>query len=281
MKRFICILLTLSLALCLFGCGAGEKEKDNTGLEIADNAVIFFETKNDADCSLIHCSDKNVLIDSGEKNDAKKILKQLEELGINRIDMVIISHFDKDHIGGLIKMIDDIEIGKILHPKYIKDSEEAEKLFDKIDELQIEHSAISKDKTLDVGGINLALYPPKNDVYKEKQSNNSSMVVMAKIDGKKFLYTGDSQEERVQELLDSKVDFSADVLKLMYHGREVANEERYVSNISPSHTVITGDKDDKKVRKNIESLAHALGNYRYTSDGNIVFEIANDNLIVQ
>lgn len=278
MKKIICTILSIFLVFSFAGCGA-EKVEDNTPLP--QSSVTFFKTKNDADCSLIHHNDANILIDTGEKSDAKKILKQLEEQGIRRIDYVILSHFDKDHCGGLIKMIGEIEIGEILHPEYIKDSDETKKLFKTIDKEQIKHRSITKDHEIKAGDIDLSFFVAKKKEYAVKPSNNSSMVVMAKIDGKKFLYTGDCQEDRVQELLESNTNFDANVLKLMYHGREVANEERFIAKVNPEHTIITGDKDSKKTKKNIETLAHTLGNYRYTSDGNIVFEISNDNLIVK
>lgn len=281
MKKIISILLCISLALCLFGCGAGKENTDIAEESIADKFITFFKTKNDADASLIHCGDKNVLIDSGEKGDAKKILKQLEGNGIEKLDLVILSHFDKDHCGGLIKLIGEIEIAEIIYPEYIKDSDEVEKLFKKISEEQIEHKAITENDSIKLGDIVLSMDVAKQKEYEIKPSNNSSMVIMAQIDNAKILYTGDAQEERVQELIDSSTDYDADILKLMYHGREITNEERFVARVNPSHTVITGDKDDKKVRKNIEALAGVLGDYRYTSDGNIVYEIVNDNVVVK
>lgn len=277
MKKIISILLCIVLVLCLAGCGAKSPEVQESS---ASKSITFFKTKDDADCSLIHCGDKNVLIDTGEKGDAKKILKELEDKGINKIDLVILSHFDKDHCGGLIKMIGEIEIAEILHPSYIKDSDETKKLFKEIEKNNIDTRAITEDDKIKIGEIMLSMDVAKKDSYDIKPSNNSSMVIMAQIDNKKILYTGDCQEDRVQELLDSNKSYEADILKLMYHGREITNEERFIAKVSPEHTVITGDRDDKKVRKNIEALAHTLGDYRYTSDGNIVFEIA-DNIIVK
>ena len=78
--------------------------------------IIFFYV-GQADSSLIMAYDKTMLIDAGNNEDGKNIAKYIHELGINKIDYVVGTHSDEDHIGGLDDIIDSFEIGKIFMSK--------------------------------------------------------------------------------------------------------------------------------------------------------------------
>lgn len=278
-KRIIAVILSALMCFSLVSCSNQEIEKVENEVEARpQNSIVFFETDNDADSALISANGVNIMIDTGEKKDRKLILKKLEEMGVNKLDYLIFSHFDKDHIGGALKLLEEIEVGLVLHPNYVKDSEEAEKLFALIREKGIEEQAISLKDSIEVKGVKLSFIPAEKETYFEKESNNSSLIVKAEIDGIKALFMGDCQDERVEELLDSDNDFSADILKLMYHGREIENEKELVDRINPKYTVVTA-KDSKKTHKNIDSLN--LENVFFNQNGTIVFEIENSNINVK
>lgn len=280
MKKIISAVLCLVLCFSLFGCKANNDVKTETVNTLADNTVVFFETDNDADCALLKHNNKYILIDSGEKKDAKKITKFLLNNGIDTLDYIIFSHFDKDHCGGAIKMLKDIKVNKVLHPQYIKDSDETEKLFEILSENGVETQAIDQKQTIDIDGLSLLFLPAEKQTYLEKESNNSSLVVKATLLGKTILFTGDSQEERVAELISCNEDLNADILKLMYHGRAITNENELLALINPNYTIITGEKKNKKVKTNIENIKNNLGTYYFTSDGTIVFIITENDITV-
>lgn len=275
MKRIICILVSLLIMVSLLGCQA--KESKNISL-VPDTSIVFFETDNDADCALIKCDDISILIDTGEKDDGNTIVKYLQKNGISRLDYIIFSHFDKDHCSGALKILEKIKVNEVLHPKFVKESEETSELFSMLGEKYIRATEISDYNEFDLGSLCFKLYPAEKATYVENQSNNSSLVAMVEIQGVRALFTGDCQEERVQELIDSNEDFNADILKLMYHGREVNNEVELIEKIRPKYTVITADNDKKKVKKNIEKIGDSLGTYYFTGNGTITF-IINDGEI--
>lgn len=287
MKKIIYILLCVAMCLCLFGCSTNSDSSPATTEAVTEKAettnnasIVFFKTDNDADCALISYKNTNILIDTGEKGDGKDVAKYLEKNGITAIDCVIFSHFDKDHCGGALKLIEKVEIKEIIHPEYIKKSDETKKLFELVSQYQIADTSIAEDEEIEFDGIKIKLYPPQMNSYIEKESNNSSMVAMVEILGKKSLFTGDCEKARVEELIDYDIDFKADIFKLMYHGREVANESEFISKVTPSYTIITGDSDSKKVRENIDALSSSLGEYYYTCDGTVAFEITENSIQV-
>lgn len=275
MKKILCITISIIMLLTLFGCTVKQPMVE---AEPLGNAIVFFETDEDADCALITCNGYNILIDTGEKSDGRGIAKQLIKYGITSLDYVAFSHFDKDHCGGAIKVFEQIEVKNIIHPSYIKDSDEAKKLFEYINENQISHKAIEEKTELSLDELKLTVFPAEKSIYKEKESNNSSMVIKAEMLGFKALFAGDCQEERVEELLNSNEDFSADILKLMYHGREVQNEGEFLDRVKPKYTVITAE-NKKKNRENIERFKTKIGSYYFNDDGTIIFEIKDNQII--
>lgn len=265
----------------LGACGCAAQPADNYETTLDGSKIIFFKTDNDADCALISSNGSSILIDTGEKKDAYGIIKHLNRYGIYNLDMIVFSHFDKDHCGGAIKILEKITVEKIVHPEYIKNSKETTKLFALVEEMNIDDNTISCEDEWQIGDIKLNLYPPEKESYAVKQSNNSSLVVMAEVQGVKALFTGDCQESRIEELLNSDADFNADILKLMYHGREVKNEAELLDRINPEYTIITAESDKKKVRQNIETLGDKTGTCYYTCDDNVIFSIDNGSITAE
>ncbi len=278
MKKYLCALMSIVLCACLVGCGNSEKNEEQS-LVITESSIVFFETKNDADCALIKHSGRTILVDTGEKKDGKKIAEKLLDNGIDRLDMIIFSHFDKDHCGGALKIMEQISVEKIVHPQYVKDTDETEELFDFINENGIETLKISDEQSFNVGDIKLDFYPAQKTEYEKKQSNNSSLVFKVDIMGKTALFTGDCQDERLVELICYDDGMSADILKLMYHGRAVWCEEKLLDLVDPAYTVITAKKS-KETKKNIEHIASMLGEYYYSTECDIVFDLSGDEIVV-
>lgn len=278
MKKYFCVLLSVFICVCLVACGNSEKN-EKIELAISESSIVFFETKNDADCALIKHNGKAILVDTGEKKDGNKIAKKLIDNGINQLDMIIFSHFDKDHCGGALKIMEQVSVGQIVHPDYIKESDETEELFDFINEKGIETLTISEDKSISVGDIRLDFYPAKENEYNNKQSNNSSLVFKVNVLGKTALFTGDCQDERIAELIGYDKEMSADILKLMYHGREVWSEEKLLDIVDPTYTVITA-KENKKTKNNIERIKSMLGECYYSTNGDVVFDLSGDEITV-
>ena len=62
--------------------------------------------------------DAAIMIDTGENGDGEKLVKRLGELGVEKLDLLILTHFDKDHIGGADTIIEAIAIDRIVLPSY-------------------------------------------------------------------------------------------------------------------------------------------------------------------
>ena len=107
------------------GAGAGQAElMAGDGGNPALRVYCFSAGK--ADAMLLYTDNSAVLIDTGRKGFGKEILAYLEAEGISSLDKMIITHFDKDHVGGAAKLLHNIPIGEVLQSNYPKESEEYE-----------------------------------------------------------------------------------------------------------------------------------------------------------
>lgn len=75
---------------------------------------LFAGTKEDADCSILLSGDTCVVIDTGEEEDAPHILELLKDNKVEKINCLILTHPDKDHIGGASYLLDQIPVVQVL-----------------------------------------------------------------------------------------------------------------------------------------------------------------------
>ena len=93
-----------------------KKEEENYDFE------IYFFNAGKADAILLSKDNKYIMIDTGEEDLSNTILNYFKNNNITKLDYLIITHFDKDHVGSASKIIDNIEIGEVLESNYPKDS---------------------------------------------------------------------------------------------------------------------------------------------------------------
>lgn len=77
-----------------------------------------------ADALIVQTEDRVILIDTGEKDDGDEILQELKKRGIGRIDLLLVTHFDKDHVGGAADVMEQMEVASVWMPDYEGDRKE-------------------------------------------------------------------------------------------------------------------------------------------------------------
>ena len=107
----------LAFLLCLTTL-AGCTPAPTSGMDIYTFSI------GKADCSLLSFDGVHVLIDTGEEDDGDDIVRELRDLKVEKLDLVILTHFDKDHIGGFPEIADALPIDKVILPDYVRDSDQ-------------------------------------------------------------------------------------------------------------------------------------------------------------
>ena len=188
-----------------------------------------------ADSILIQNRKENILIDTGEKKHGDIIVNKLKVLGVNKIDYLILTHPDKDHIGGASKIIETFEIGEIFQSSFQKGSKAQSRMDKSIEEKKVKSIIPKKITEINIGNLNCTIYPSEQEGY--KKSNDYSLVVLIKDKNLNYLFTGDAEKERIDELL--KIDFpKIDLLKVPHHGRANSSSSKLIEKLSPTYAVI-------------------------------------------
>ena len=157
----------LLLLLCFSGCGK------------RDQMTVVFPKVGSADCAILMTEDATVLIDTGEDGDGDKILKLLSEYGRDRIDLMLISHYDKDHVGGADQILKALPVRRVIGSTSPKESEDYSEYLEALAAAGLSEEIPKEKMELSYGALKLTVYPPKEEVYPSDQRNNSSTAVSA------------------------------------------------------------------------------------------------------
>ena len=221
-----------------------------------------------ADATLLWGDGFAVLIDAGESEDADKILAFLARRGIRRLDALILSHYDKDHVGGAAGVLRGIEVGAIYGTYQTKESAEYDAYLTAASEAGLSPVIVRETTTLTFSALSLSLLPPKATEYGEKESNNSSLFVRAVYGDTALLFAGDAQEARIAELNEGD-GLECDFLKAPYHGSPVENLPHLLSLSRPRYAALTCSQKNPEDAGKVRMLEEAGATVYLTRCGNV------------
>lgn len=261
MKYIIALIIILAIILAIT---AFIKYKHNSGNY---NFKIYFFDAGKADAILISKDDKYLMIDTGEEKMGDKILKYFKDNNIKKLDYLIITHFDKDHVGSASTIIDNVEIGEVLQTNIGKDSVYYAKYLQSLDSKNIDPQIVERDKKIEFADLDVTVNGPTK-IYDKNESNNSSLIVSIKYDKTSFLLTGDAENGRLKDWLEQHND-TYDFVKIPYHGKYQKRIEDLIKSTNPQKVVITCSDDEGAEEDTLKVLKDHQVNYYLTKDGSI------------
>lgn len=235
----------LSMLFFLGGCTKA-KSREPSGEEIK---VTFFDVGK-GDAILIETANSRMLIDSGYDNTSRVILDYLKNQETAKLDYMVITHFDKDHVGGADRILDAVEVDTVLQPDYRSEGGQFAEYCAVMEQKGIQPEIVTETMRFSMDGADILIYPPQKKEY-EEEDNDFSLVISMTYRGNSFLFAGDSEKVRLQELLEqTEFELSHDVLKVPRHGKKEKNSEEFLAAVSPKAAVITCSEEmmpDKKI----------------------------------
>lgn len=267
--KFLCLIF-LCMPLLLSGCG--RQTPQNPGVRIT-----FFEVGK-GDAILIETQGHSVLIDSGYDNTSEVILNYLTERDIRRLDFMILTHFDKDHVGGADRILEAVEVGGVLQPDYESDSKQYLEYQETMKDKEMQAHLVTETERLTLDGADFLIYPPQQEEY-EEEDNDFSLVISMTYGNRSFLFAGDCEEERLGELLgQTEFVLCHDVLKVPHHGRKEKNTVEFLRAVSPRIAVFTCP-EEMPVEEDIYETLEKLGTEIYlTGKGTVTCLCDGDTL---
>ena len=249
----------------------------------ADNLKVNFINVGEGDCILIEAPNKiNILIDGGGTPQSnfdvgnKIVIPYLRRKGINKINLLVLTHPHLDHLEGLLPVIREFRVDMVLDSGLICDSSEYKEFLSLILKKGIPyHQAKAGDNFIFSNNLEIFLLNPlyDSDFYDESDFNNASIVVKLFYKNADFLFTGDIEEATEKKLLVWQNILQSDILKVGHHGSETSTNLEFLDKVNPSIAVITVGKNHfgHPSQKIIERLKDRnIQIYRTDENGTII-----------
>lgn len=227
MRKRVIIAIIIFLTLPLTSCN---KYKDLLSINIID--------VGQGDCILISTPEnKNILIDGGDENSERIIKSYLKKRKIKKLDIVIATHFDKDHIGSLDYIIDKFNIGKVYTSKDVDESQAYNNLIKSCRNKNLNFEILKKgDKIKITKDINIIVLNPS---YIQENKNLNSIAINLSYINMDFLFTGDCEESNEVDMINSYDLENVDFLKIAHHGSSSSSSDKFIKETSPDIAVIS------------------------------------------
>jgi len=252
---FNTVIAVLMLMLC--GCSVSGNVTSEESLppagEVREELKVYFFNAGKADASLVYNSKFAVLIDCGEKGFGKVIADKLDDLGIKKLDMLIITHFDKDHVGGAAKVLKSVTVDRVIQSNCPKDSEEYREYTDVLSEKGITPLTLRERMFVQFDSADITVDPPKRESYPKDASNNSSLITVVRCGKCSMLFAGDAQDDRMYEFMQSAKG-GYDLLKVPYHGHWQKRLGEFMRFASPKIAVITSSDEMPEDQQTVSEL---------------------------
>ncbi|MCY9509904.1 MBL fold metallo-hydrolase [Paenibacillus larvae] len=250
-KKWLISLLLLAGLLGLTGCTmagapAASKGPDYLRDSVLDQSglkVLFLDVGQGASQLLVSPNGKTMLIDAGDNDKEQLMLDYMKKYGITKLDIVIGTHPDADHIGGLDKVIDHLDIGKVYLPKASSNTKTYESLLTSIKQKGLKVTTAKAGVKLDWDpDVQVEMLAP---VKSYKDNNNNSAVVRLTHGANAILLTGDAESESEQDMIASKAELSADLMLVGHHGSNSSTTAAFLNKVKPKAAVIQVGKGNK------------------------------------
>lgn len=232
-----------------------------------------------ADAYLLRTDNAAVLLDGGELDDGEEILEYLDEKGISKLDVLIVSHFDKRSIGGLPEILGKVTADRVLVPDYVKDGNKARLLFAALEGLKVEK--VSKELNFELDGMSFTLYPARSASYTEDDDNDFSLVVSLRHGEGSFLFPGDIMSERINEMLEDKQLTPHQVLKMPCHGQNIDGIDKLLDAVQPAIAIIPASEKNPPAGALLSNLTNRNIRWYATMHGSVNITSDNYNVTVR
>ena len=258
MKRLSALLLAILALFSLCACGAaGAPASGGFSMDILNTG------KSDG---ILLCMDGLVIVnDAADEDDFDAICDALSRRGAQRIDYLILSHYDKDHIGSAAALVRAYPVGEILGPDYEEDSTYFTQLERAAAERSVRFTRLTENRTVETENGSFTVDPPDIDYGDD---NNNSLITTIRWHGANFLLLGDAKKNRMNEQL-SQSEERYELIKLPHHGDSNKPLLTLIAQTKPRYAVATVSPAEEIEDRLLAALA-AAGTEVFRTDGGAV-----------
>ena len=221
---------------------------------------------------LVQSDGQTMIYDGGDKSTSSFVVSYLQKQNVTTIDYLISSHYDSDHMAGLIGCLNAFDVKNVISSDYEHDSKLYQSFIQTVADkgLPMQHPAVGTEFSFGSGSFQI-LAPATID---PNDSNKNSVAIKLTNGNNSFIFTGDAENTSEKAMCESGIDLSCDVLVPGHHGSATATSWDFLQATVPEYAVISCGKDnqyghpDKDVMDKLESMDIQV--YRTDKQGTIV-----------
>lgn len=201
----------------------------------ATKLMVHFIDVGQGDAILIQHGGTNSLIDTGVEKKYSQLSTYLKKINVKKINNLVITHPDADHMGGSDLVMRDYGVKKIYMTKYSSTTNEYKEMISAIKKYKVSRVNVKKGTKINLGGVNATVL---HALDKASDSNDSSIVLKLLHGKKSFLFTGDISA-KVENQIAAAYDVNVDVLKVSHHGSSYSSAISFIKETSPEYSILS------------------------------------------
>ena len=263
-RLFVALLLMVSLTLSI---GSGEIYA--AGATNSSFQIDFIDV-GQGDAALVQCDGHYMLVDGGDSKQSSRIYSILKNRSINYLDVMVATHPDADHIGGLSGALNYATVGVAYSPVTEHDTKTFQSFIKYLNKQGVSITVLKAGNTFKIGSATATVLGSRS---LSSESNNNSIVLRIVYGNTSFLLTGDAEADEENSIMNSGQTLKSTVLKVAHHGSNSSSGYRFIREVDPQYAVIsvgTGNQYDHPTENVLSRLRDAdVKTYRTDMQGDI------------
>lgn len=214
----------------------GNTATGNIGTAQAGTLTVTWLDVGQGDAAVIQCGGQSMLIDGGKPEKSSYIYAWLQQHGLSYLDVIVATHVDADHIGGLSGALNYASVGTAYCPVTTGTTETFQSFVKYLEQRGKQITVPTAGETFALGGAQVQILGP---LHRAEDSNDNSIVLKVSFGATSFLFTGDAERAEEQDLLNAGVNLQSTVLKVGHHGSDTSTSYPFLRAVAPQYAVIS------------------------------------------
>ncbi len=250
---------------------AGQTAENTAASAASEEGTFSFRILNTgkSDCTVFVSGSTAILLDTADADDYNHIKEVLDTQGVQYIKAILLSHYDKDHIGSAALILQNYPVGEVYGPEHTEDSDTYNEMYKALTKTGVPFTKLSAGKKteLTLGEGSFSLSAPEEPAYED--DNDYTVIVTVSCGGENCLFLGDALKTRMKEFMDEKLESYA-LVKTPHHGDYYKAFKEFTEETAFDYAVICAEENGDTIEeKLLQALNDAGAQTFFTYNGDI------------
>lgn len=221
-----------------------------------------------------------LLYDGGGRDTSSYVVAYLKKQGLSDLEYIVVSHYDEDHIGGIVGALNVFDCETVLSPDYEADSKIYQSFVSAVqkDDAEVIHPGLGNQFPL--GDAVITVVGPED--YTAETENNRSLAIRIQLGNNSFLICGDAQEEEEESIVNSGLEIESDVYIVNHHGSGGSSGFYFLNHVHPTYALLSCSDDNSYGHPHLEAMerlqAEGVELFRTDKQGEIIAYSDGENI---